>query len=257
MPKERVGEAVELVTADHPPRSDSPEYIASRKALMGKYAGGCFICDGPVDLSHPEVEDKAGLQDHHGGGIYADFGGRPVLVALSTLQMEWSEGWGADPKIVAGMVANKNALLKRLGQPTYDAPITDDKSVMGYVDSIYNANVKLCAQHHIGHPAQNSPDRRGHQAVGIHNVPLPVLLYQLFCDWEHWDMFAGTTGTLAVAPHPRQPGSATVLHIDAAFHDPKLVQAGIDDKQIILPPEHSLAKAAHRTGKYADARPAP
>jgi hypothetical protein len=254
-PVEHVGDPVELYPADHPPRSDSPEYTRSRKTLMEEYGGGCFICDGPIDLTHPGVEDAHGLQDHHGGGIYVKYGDRPVLVALSTLQMEWSEGWGADPKVVAGMVANNNMLLQRLGQPTYPDPIADDKGVMAYTDSIFNANVKLCQQHHIGHPAQHQPDRRGHEAVGIHNVPLPVLLYQLFCDWEHWDMFAGTTGTIAVAPHPQEPGSAVVLHIDAAHPDKRLVEAGIEQKQIILPPGNAIAKAAHRTRKFAEHDP--
>jgi hypothetical protein len=103
MPDEHVGDPLEIRTADHPPRSDSPEYKASRKTLMEDYGGGCFICDGPVDLGHPEVEDPTGLEDHHGGGIYVKFGDRPVLVALSTLQMEWSEGWGSDATVVAGM----------------------------------------------------------------------------------------------------------------------------------------------------------
>src|SRR5436190_13011760 len=147
MPREQVGDPLEIETAEHPPRSDSAEYKASRKTLMTEYGGGCFICDGPIDLTHPEVEDAHGLEDHHGGGIYVKFGDRPVLVALSTLQMEWSEGWGADAKIVAGMVANQNQLMQRLGEATYDDAITDTKSTMGYVDSIFNANVKLCKQH--------------------------------------------------------------------------------------------------------------
>ena len=47
MPKERVGDPLELTTAEHPPRSDSPEYKASRKTLMDEYGGGCFICARP------------------------------------------------------------------------------------------------------------------------------------------------------------------------------------------------------------------
>jgi Family of unknown function (DUF6424) len=254
MAREHVGDPVDITTADHPPRSESAEYRASRKTLMTEYGGGCFVCDGPVDLSHPEVENAEGLQDHHGGGIYAVFGGRPVLIALNTLQMEWSEGWDADPAVVSGMVANTNALMSRLEQPTYDEPITDTTSVMAYTDSIFNANVKLCAPHHIGHPTQHTPDRNGHEAVGIHNVPLPVLLYQLFCDWEHWDMFAGTTGTIAVAPNSRKPGGAVVLHVDAAHRDKRIVEAGIEGKQVFLEPEHRVSKAAHRTRKYTDLR---
>ena len=50
-------------------------------------------------------------------------------------------------------------------------------------------------------------------------------------------------------------GQAVVIHVDAAHPDRKIVQAGIDGKQVILPPEHPASEAAHRTGKYADARP--
>lgn len=65
----QIGDPVIIYPADHPSRSDSLEYTKSRKTLMTEYGGGCFICDGPIDLSHPEVEDAKGLQDHHGGGI--------------------------------------------------------------------------------------------------------------------------------------------------------------------------------------------
>jgi len=122
---------------------------------------------------------------------------------------------------------------------------------MAYTDSIFNANVKLCTVHHIGSPAKHTPDARGHEGVGIHNVPLPVVLYQLFCDWQNWDMFAGTSGTIAVAPVPGQPGAAQVLHIDAAHPDADLVQAGIAGKQITLNPQNPLAIKAHRTAKYS------
>src|SRR5262245_16287261 len=100
---------------------------------MGTFGGGCFICDGPVDLTHPEVADAKmlNLENHHGGGIYVTFGDPPVpvLVAVGTLQMEWSEGWGSDPNIVARLVANKNTLLKALEQPTYDNAIATPKDV--------------------------------------------------------------------------------------------------------------------------------
>jgi hypothetical protein len=254
MPTETVGDRVEIVEADHPPRSQSRQYAATRRELMEKYGGGCFICDGVVDLSHPGVGDSKGLQDHHGGGLYALIGDRPVLVALGLLELEWSEGWGSDPKVVAGMVANANLVRKRLGTGTYDQPIEDADGIMRYADSIFNANVKLCTVHHIGHPNKDALDSRGQQGVGIHYIPLPIVLYQLTCDWQHWDMFAGTTGTIAVAPHPTRPGAAQVLHVDAAHPDGRLVSAAAEGKQVTLPPGNSTADRAHRTEKYRTPR---
>lgn len=250
MADETIGESLEIQTADHPPRSDSPEYHRSRNTLMKNYGGGCFICDGPVDLSHPGVADATGLEDHHGGGLYAMIGDRPVLVGLGLLQMEWSEGWGADPTIVAAMVANQNKVNSLLLMPTYDTPVTDDDSVMAYVDSLHNANVKLCKPHHTGHTKVKTKDARGHEAVGIHNVPLPILLYQLFCDWAHWDMFAGSTGDVVVAPVPHRPGHAMLLHIDPGHDDQATARPFASGDQVILGPQHPFARAAHRTDKY-------
>jgi hypothetical protein len=85
MPQEKVGEPVVTWTAPHPPRTDSPEYIASRKWLVEKTPGGCYICGGPVDLSHPGAPaDAKGLEDHHGGGIYKN----GVLIAVNLFPLE-------------------------------------------------------------------------------------------------------------------------------------------------------------------------
>ena len=53
MPDEKIGEQVVTFTAPHPARTDSPEYLRSRAWLMEQGSGGCYICGGPVDLSHP------------------------------------------------------------------------------------------------------------------------------------------------------------------------------------------------------------
>lgn len=216
MPEEKVGEQADLYTADHPPRKDSPEYVAARKVLMHTRRGGCIVCGGLPDLAHPElvdVGDPHGLQDHHGGGIYV----KDVLVALNVFPLEWSLGFSADPTVVAQLVANLNVVLAALGEPTYDAPITDTTSVMGWVDSTYNANVKLCAPHHVGRMDRPSKDAGGHEAVGIHEIPFPIWAGQVTDEWSRWDMWAGTTGTLAVAPDP-DTGGAIVLHSDPAHH---------------------------------------
>jgi hypothetical protein len=85
------------------------------------------------------------------------------------------------------------------------------------VDSTFNANVKLCAPHHVGRMDRPSKDAAGREAVGIHEIPFPLWLGQVTCDWPRWDMWAGTCGTLAVAPDP-ETGGAVVLHANPAHH---------------------------------------
>lgn len=237
MPKETVGEAAHLFTADHPPRKDSPTYVAARKVLMNTRRGGCMVCGGVPDMTHPEmtsVADSHGLQDHHGGGIYV----KDVLVALNLFGTEWSLGWSADVEKVAQYVANLNVLLEALGEPTYDGSITDTPSVMLFVDSTLNANVKLCAPHHVGRMDRPTKDALGHEAVGIHEIPFPIWLGQMTCDWKRFDMWAGTPGTLAVAPNG-DDGSVVVLHANAVHHP------GID-RGTVLHADHLHARAARK-----------
>lgn len=236
---EDIGDKIEVYTASHPPRTDSPEYLRSRKWLMGKASGGCYICGGPVDLSHSEDPANAkGMQDHHGGGLYKD----TVLIGFNLFPLEWSMGFGADPKkiaafvgqlVAAGLVTAEQLVAAKINQ---SMQTTDD--VMAWVDSIFNANVKLCAPHHIGHQTQHTPDINGHEAVGIHNAPWPILAAQATCDWQRFDMWAGTTGTIAVAPDPVTKGGTIVHYV----HESHPVKAQIGDK---LPPSHPHSRAAH------------
>lgn len=266
MAEEIVGEPAKIETADHPVRTDSPTYIASRSWLMDDAAGGCVVCGGQSDLSHPgDVASGSGLQDHHGGGIYIVVDGKPVLVGINLFPMEWSEGWGAAPAVVAQHVAALNLLLTRLGQQQYPASITDTASVMDYVDSTFNANVKLCAAHHIGLEEKSALDAQGHQAVGVHNIPYPIWAYQIYCDPAHWNMWAGTTGTIAVAPDP-STGGGRVLHVSRAAHatnpanateNARLVTAWTSgQRDIRLPPGHNLVQAAKTTSTTGSRRSA-
>jgi hypothetical protein len=201
-----VGQPLHYRTDNHPPRVNSPEYNATRKWLMNKAAGGCFICGGPVDLSHPGAPANAkGLQDHHGGGLYHNL----ILVGFNLFPLEWATGWGANPAKVQDFVNQLNAA----GLCSYKEPIKTVADVMDWVDSEFNANVKLCAPHHVGLQTQHTPDANGHEAVGIHNAPWPVLAAQSTCDWENFNMFAGTTGTLAVAPDPTREGAVIVTYV--------------------------------------------
>ncbi len=231
MAKERIGEQLLVNTAQHPERKDSPEYVRSRKWLMNQTSGGCFVCGGPADLSHPDAPaDSKGLEDHHGGGIYKG----SVLVGFNIFPLEWSMGWGASPSKIQAFVTQ----LNNAGLCSYTKPIKTTRDVMDWVDSTYNANVKLCRVHHIGHQTEHSPDVNGHEAVGIHNAPWPVLAAQATCDWERFDMWAGTTGTIAVSPCPDTKGGAVVHYV----HEAHPVKLRVGDR---LPPSHGHSRAAH------------
>src|ERR1019366_422120 len=167
MAEETIGEQVKVVTGEHPPRKDSPEYLHTRAWLM-QQPGGCVVCDSPVSSTDAPVSD--GMQDHHAGGIFVD----GVLVAITLIGMEWSWAWTACPKKVQAYVLLLNKLWAALGQPTYDLPIVTQDDVVAFVDSKVNANVKLCAYHHIALATQDTKAKNGQQAVGIHQIPLPI-----------------------------------------------------------------------------------
>lgn len=256
MPRVPAGEKAVYFDADHPPRTDSAEYKKTRKWLMSTAGGGCVICGGESDLSHPGAPGSAkGLQDHHGGGIYVVVEGVPVIVGLNLYPIEWSEGWGADPDVLQERISALNVLLAKLGQATYSEAIADADSAMNYVDSPFNANVKMCAAHHIALEEKDTKDANGHQAVGVHNIPFPVWAYQGFCDWANWNMWAGTTGTIAVTPDP-ETGGGRVAHVSRvakarspknAAENARIVRAWHTGKRDIrLPPQHNLVVAARK-----------
>src|SRR5258708_29568665 len=121
-------------------------------------------------MKHPTSPgDPTGIQDHHGGGI--NIGN--VLVGFNLFPLEWSMGWGAKPELVTRF-AQQLIDANLITQADLDAagimlPLTDIPGVMKWVDSHLNANIKLCAPHHVGHQTTHDPDANGHESVGIHN----------------------------------------------------------------------------------------
>lgn len=83
---------------------------------------------------------------------------------------------------------------------------------MKHVDSTFKANVKMYAGHHIALGRAIVPGANGHQAVGIDNIPFPIWAHQAYCDWDHWDICGGTTGTIAVAPDPKPAAPASFTY---------------------------------------------
>jgi len=252
VPNETIGDVEQVVTADHPARKNSPEYNKTHTWLMTKTAGGCYVCGGPVDLSHPDAPAayKGSLQDHHGGGIFiVPDSGDPILVGTNLFGMEWSLGWGADPARVAAFVAQLNVVTEKLGGKPYTSEIATVADVMAFVDSPANANVKLCAVHHIAHEDKHTPDINGHEGVGIHSGPVPIWLGQATADWAHWDMWGGSTGTLAVGHPGDDSGTAVVLHVSSLHPDQGLYHQFRDtattSKPVILPSHHANARLAY------------
>lgn len=241
MPDESIGETVLVETADHPPRKDSAEYTKTRKWLAGLHEG-CIVCGGEP------------IEDHHGGGIHVN----GHLVALNLFPLEWSQGWGSNPAVVAAHVDALNVILAKLDEDTYTEPITDIAGIMAWVDSPHNASVPICKAHHTGHATSHSPDSQGHEAVGIHEIPLPIWAGQITCDWATFDMWGGSTGTLAVAPHPDIPGAVKVLHVSADHPDKQLVAdhraARAAGQEHTLPAHHPNARLAV-AGAHVDIQP--
>lgn len=223
---ETIGSKIVVEVADHPQRKDSPKYSHTRKWLMTTRPG-CYICGGdPVQ----GVE----YEDHHGGGLVV----AGSLQLMTLFGMEWSGGWGADPVKVQAFVSALNPLLTLLGEETYTAPITTTAEVMDWVDSCYNASIRLCRAHHIGHPTEHSPDINGNEAVGIHHIPMPVWLLQGTNDNSKFSLFGGSTGTLVVTPHQDMDGK-TVVQYAHESHPGKLKLGDV------LPETHPSSRAAH------------
>lgn len=251
MPHEVVGDREDVVTADHPPRTDSPAYRQTRRWLMESTAGGCYVCGGPVDLSHPGgPAGPSGLQDHHGGGLFlVPDHGDPILVGFNLFGLEWSLGFGANPERVDAFVAQVNEVAVRLGGKPYAAEIGTTEDVMAWVDSPGNASVKLCAAHHVAHEDEHTPDANGNEAVGIHNGPFPIWLGQATCDWARFDMWGGTTGTVAVAHPGDSSGTAHVLYVSPLHPDTGLYALHKANESTgsatVLPAHHPIARLAH------------
>lgn len=245
MPDETIGDVEHVTTADHPPRTDSPEYKETRKWLMTT-PGGCYVCGGPVDMSHPSAPETTNIQDHHGGGIFlTPEHGEPILVGFNLIGLEWSLGWGADPAKVSDYIKVISEVSVRLGGKPYTGEIATTSDVMAFVDSTFNANVKLCAQHHVAHEDKHTPDINGHEAVGIHNGPVPIWLGQATCDWPRVDMWGGSTGTICVAPHQDGSKKVNVLYVSPLHPDQAMYAAHVAGQLTELPASHPNARLCH------------
>ena len=202
----RAGQPVDYITAGHPKRQDSPDYVKTRVALhkiFGTIEGWTF---GPEPI-----------QDHHGGGLWA-FDDQGWFFVRNLLGIEWSGQFCADPAKVDILRQNARRLYagfpksfdeyKTLGidlRELLDTPITDADGISRWTDSICNASVPLPQPVHTG-----TVPRGG----GVHNYPTPVTDIAFFKrdDFTLWVVDDEGHDAAVVPTHPHGSGKRD-LHV--------------------------------------------
>lgn len=233
---EREDKPWDIQIPDHPPRSDSPEYVASRRKLHELVGQGTFYGPAPI-------------QDHHGGGLWLKDSQGWFLVK-NLAGMEWSSQFCADPAKVDQLRLNARRLYAmfpgvadELGiTELLDTQITDAAGVAKWTDSICNASVPLPAALHTGVIPHGG---------GVHHYPSPITDietfkaddFQLFVSDEHGYPVAvspvaprgsGDARVHVLWTHPASGSLTAQLHRTAAATGDKLV----------LGEDHDLARQA-------------
>jgi hypothetical protein len=219
---------------DHPPRQDSPEYVASRARLRELTGQGTLYGPPPV-------------QDHHGGGLWLkDEAGWFLVRNLAGI--EWSAQFCADPAKVDELRRNAQRLYaafpgsaQALGIADLLAEeIADAAGVARWTDSICNASVPLPAGLHSGVlPA----------AAGFHHYPAPVVEITVFKRADFTLFVTDSRGhQAAVVPvSPRGSGDRSVQVLWASQGSPlhaAHVAARAQGAALTLPGDHELSRLA-------------
>jgi hypothetical protein len=228
--------------ADHPGRSDSPEYLHSR-ALMVEL----------VKATQPWWYGPPPYQDHHGGGIWLKDADGWILI-FGSAGIEWSAQFCADPakidllrqqaaRLVAGFpetIPGYVALGYHDGERLLTTPITNADQVAAWTDGIFNASVALPAGAHTGVLPK---------AAGYHHYPKPILDIETF-KYDDFTLFVddGQGNPVAVTPAGRRGSGNGAVHV--AWADPhtplgkqQLEHEGAG-RRLVLPDDHPAAKAA-------------
>lgn len=169
-----VGEKMYQEVGGHPPRKDSAEFVKARTTLHAilKELGDNFY-------GHGDGDDQ--VQAHHGGSIWVRTDDEKWMMVLNIVGIEWNEQFAADctkidflrenaKRIVDAFPKTREA-LKKLGYDpaVLDVPVTDEKTLGRYVDSLFNSCVPLPQKVHTG--TVTSKDTF---SCGIHNYPNPA-----------------------------------------------------------------------------------
>jgi hypothetical protein len=186
-----------IAVVDHPPRKDSPGYVASRKLMneLVRTLDEWPFAPGPYE-------------DHHGGGLWVkDDTGWFALQSL--LGIEWSAIFCADPakvdtlrRYVARVLAAFPATIQgyaALGYPQAEkliaTPITTTKGVEAWADSIFNASLPLPHSTHTGVLPTGA---------GYHHYPKPIVDIDHF-RYDDFDLFVTDPDGLPAAVVPVAP----------------------------------------------------
>lgn len=219
---------------DHPPRTDSPEYIESRRRLHDLTGGGTFYGPEPVE-------------DHHGGGLWLKDGGGWFFVR-NLAGIEWSAQFCASPSKVDQLRLNARRLYAAFPDAVteldirelLDTPVTDAAGVARWTDSICNASVPLPAGLHSGVLPH---------AGGFHHYPAPIVEIETFKQ-DDFNLFVTDSdghqaAVVPVAPRGSGDGRVQVLWANAGsqVHAMHMAAQG-SGEALVLPEDHELARLA-------------
>jgi hypothetical protein len=221
---------------DHPPRKDSPEYVASR-TLMHKIIA--------------QVDDwvlgPAPYQDHHGGSVWVKDDEGWLFTQLP-LGIEWSAQFCADPAKVDKLRVHAARIVKAFPEtlPAYAAlgyskgaqllstVITTADDVARWTDSIFNASMPVPASVHTG---------KLPKGAGYHHYPKPIV------DIDH---FRRDDFTLFVTDQKGLPAVVVPVSADPSDKRVWLLGANHDSAYAGL-----LASAPHTHAHASITGPAP
>jgi hypothetical protein len=219
---------------DHPPRTDSEEYKASRARLHELAGSGTYYGAPPI-------------QDHHGGGLWLK-DGQGWFFVRNLAGIEWSAQFCADPERVDLLRQNARRLyaafpdaVAELGiRDLLDTPVTDAAGVAQWTDSICNASVPMPANVHSGVLPRGA---------GVHHYPSPIVEIETFKQADFNLFVTDSEGhQVAVVPvAPRGSGDRRVQVLWANVGSPvhaMHMAARADGEALILPASHELARLA-------------
>lgn len=236
----------DIFIAGHAPRSDSAQYVKSRRVLklLAAAANKGMYGIGPVE-------------DHHGGACWLWEHDNPIIGKSFFIRnlcgVEWSSQFCAAPEKIDLLRQNAVRLydmfprsIAKLDAYGCNAtkllatPIVDATGIANWVDSIFNASVPLPKAAHVG---VLPPDG------GYHHYPSPVLEIAFFKrdDFVLW-VDDGSGVHVAVVPlSPPGSGDSRVAVLYAPPHSVLHAPYSAACKTgvlVVLPETHPLAQSA-------------